>query len=241
MVKKDWDKFAPYFHPSWERKIRPFIESDNCGEIYDELTKLRARGKKLLPHYTQTYRAFLETNMDEIKVMLCGMSPYHTLHKNKIIADGILMSCSNTMHLAPSLEHFYEGMEKELFPDSETGIICNPDLSYLCHQGVFMFNASMTTELGKAGAHIKLWEPFTKYILEEVITGISCPIIWLGKEAEKLDRWVNPFQWRFQVEHPAAASHNGGTWNSDGCFKKVNRVLKDYNNFELTWAEELPF
>lgn len=240
MSRHDWDKFASHFHPSWERKIRPFIESEACERIYDNIRKSTGRGKTVVPDPSQTFRVFKETNMEELKVMIMGMAPYHTKKDGKIIADGILMSCSNTGHLAPSLEQFYNGMEGELFKDSP-GIVRRPDLSYLCHQGIFMFNASLTCELLKAGSHLEIWQPFTKYVLEEIITASGVPIIWLGKDAAKFDRYVNPFQWRFSVSHPASASHNHTTWSSEGVFGKVNAVLKDYNNFTVSWAEVLPF
>lgn len=241
MDKQDWDKFAPFFHPSWEPKMRYFIESPECAEIYSQLRKLRERGKKIAPAYTQTFRAFLETPMNELKCMLMGMSPYHTLKDGKIIADGVLMSAKNTMHIPPSLEQFYNGMEKELFSKSETGIMRSPDLTYLCNQGVFMFNASMTCEILKAGSHIKIWTPFTKYVLEEVISLSGIPIIWLGEDAKHFDRYVNPFQWRFGVSHPASASHTQSTWSSEGVFTKVDKVMWDYNKHKVTWATELPF
>lgn len=241
MERKDWSKFAQYFHPSWETKMRPFIESIECKELYDKLIAAREQGKLVVPYWTQTYRAFKETNLEEMKAMICGFSPYHTLKDRKIVADGILMSASNTGHLPPSLEQFYDGMERDLFPETETGIIRSPDLAYLCHEGVFMFNTSMTCELLKAGSHADIWLPFTKYVLEEIITIQGIPIIWLGKDAAKYDRYVNPFQWRFMVEHPAYAARQHTTWDTQQCFTKVNRVIRDNNKQTIRWAEELPF
>lgn len=237
----DWTKFAPLFHPSWETKIRPFIESPDCFNIYKLLREQTGRGKKIVPHPTQTFRAFKETPLDSIKCMFMGLSPYHTMKDGKIIADGVLMSASNTMHLPPSLEQFYNGMEKELFPESENGVFRNPDLTYLCHQGVFMFNASMTCELLKAGSHVKIWEPFTIYILQEIIALTGIPIVWLGKEAKRFDRYVNPFQWRFDVSHPASAAYNHTQWSTEGLFGKLNRVMVDYNSYTVQWCSELPF
>lgn len=241
MESLDWGKFADLFHPSWERKIRPFIESPECFEIYRQIREQTARGKKVVPSYAQTFRAFKETSMDDLKVMMMGLSPYHTLKDGKVIADGVLMSASNTMHLPPSLEHFYSGLERELFPDAENGVFRNPDLTYLCKQGVFMFNASMTCELLKAGSHIKIWEPFTKYVLQEIVSVTAIPIIWLGKDAERFDRYVNPFQWRFPVSHPASVSYNHTQWDPEGVFRKANKVMMDYSKHTVEWAQVLPF
>lgn len=239
--KLDWGKFAEMFHPSWERKIRPFIESKECFHVYQQIREQSVRGKRIVPAPVQTYRVFKETNLEEIKAAFFGLSPYHTLKDGKILADGICMSAKNTMSIPPSLEQFYGGMERELFPDSETGVIRNPDLAYLCNQGVFMSNISLTCELLKAGSHIKIWEPFTKYLLEEIIAPTNIPICWLGKEAVRFDRYVNPFQWRFPVSHPASASYNHTQWSSEGVFNKMNKVMKDYNGYSVAWAPLLPF
>lgn len=239
----DWSKVAHKFHPSWEGKLRPFIESEKYREIRDQIRAQTERGKKIVPVHTQTFRCFLETPLDEMKVCMLGLAPYHTLKDGKILADGILMSSSNVDHLPPSLVHFYNGMEKELYPDSETGILRRADLSYLCHQGILMFNASLTTEILKAGSHMKLWEPFTKYIFEEVLSTAGVPVVYFGEKAAKFSRYYNSLQWQFEVSHPASAAYgpSGTEWDSEGVFTKVNRVLKDYNNYQITWAELLPF
>lgn len=240
MERLSWDKFATQFHPSWEAKMRYFIESEEAANIYTQIRVQTARGKRVVPIPDQTFRAFKETSLEGIKCMLMGLSPYHTMKDGKIIADGVLMSASNTKHLPPSLEQFYNGMERELYPKGEEGVIRDPDLTYLCQQGVFMFNASMTCEILKAGSHVKIWEPFTKYVLEEVITPTNIPVVWLGKEAVRYDRYVNPFSWRFPVSHPASAAYNHTVWDSEGCFGKVNRVLADYNGYKIQWAKTDP-
>jgi len=239
--KVKWEKVAHKFHPSWEPKLRPFIESDVYQSMRDEIRAQTGRGKRVVPVPEQTFRCFLETPLDEMKVVLMGMAPYHTLKDHKIVADGILMSSSNIEHLPPSLVQFYNGMEKELYPHSENGILRRADLSYLCHQGVLMFNASLTTELLKAGSHMKIWEPFTKYVFEEIFSLAGVPIVYLGEKAAKFERYYNSLQWQFKITHPAAASHQHTEWDSQGMFTAVNKVLKDYNNYQIQWAEELPF
>ena len=111
----------------------------------------------------------------------------------------------------------------------------NPDVSYLCKQGVLMFNASLTTEVRKAGSHISLWEPFMKYLFQEVFDVIRVPVIFLGKESTKIEKYVDPFTWTFKVSHPASASYSSTDWDSEGVFRKINKILKDTNNETITW------
>ena len=158
----NWELFKDCFHESWHSKMQPFIESEECDNIYKYLKSESKRGKKIAPLSSVIYRCFKETSLDDVKVVMVGMCPYHTFYNDQPVADGLLMGCSVTNKLQPSLLKFYEGVEKELFNGLNLTYQKLPDVSYLAKQGVLMFNAALTTEMNKAGSHIELWEPFTK-------------------------------------------------------------------------------
>ena len=172
---------------------------------------------------------------------MIGMCPYHTFYNGEPVADGLLMGCSVTNKLQPSLEKFYDGVEKDLHDGLNLKYKKLADVSYLAHQGVLMFNAALTTEMNKAGSHIEIWEPFTKYVLEEIITPTGVPVIFLGKDASKYVKYTSPFAWNFTVSHPASASYKNTDWDTEKTFTKVNKVLKDNNNFEIMWLYDVPF
>jgi len=233
----NWELFKDQFHPSWHGKIKPFIESEECNKIYKFLKKESGRGKKIAPLSSNVYRCFLETPYDEIRVIMVGLSPYHLYRNDRPIADGLLMGCSVTNYPQPSLDQFYTAIENELYKGMNLYIIKNPDVSYLAHQGVLMLNAALTTEVNKAGSHLALWEPFMKYLFEKVVDTVGAPIIFLGKEAAKLERYTMPFNWIFKISHPASASYQGIEWDSEGTFKTVNKILKERNNETIHWAQ----
>lgn len=231
----NWEKFEDKFHPSWHSKIRPFIESKECDEIYAFLKKESKRGKKIAPLSEHVFRCFLETPLDEVKVIIVGMCPYHVFRNSLPVADGLLMGCSITNYPQPSLDQFYTAVENELYNGLNLHYIKSPDVSYLAHQGVLMLNAALTTEYNKAGNHLHIWEPFMKYLFENVFFTIGTPVIFLGKDAAKLEKYVAPFTWVFKLSHPASASYKNTDWDSEGVFKKVNKLLKDRNNEEIKW------
>lgn len=231
----NFEKFAPLLHESWYNKLRPFIESEQCDKIYEFLRNEKKRGKQIAPLPSNVWRAFKETPYDELKAIVLGFSPYHTFTRdNQPVADGILMSCSITNKLQPSLENFYNALENEL------GIVSNknPNLSSLCNQGILMLNLSLTVEKNKPGGHILQWLPFIKYLFEEVIITSGMPVVLLGKESYKVKKYLSPFTWIIETTHPASASYQGGEWNSEGMFTKVNTILKQNNNFEINWNSE---
>jgi uracil-DNA glycosylase len=237
----NWEIFKDQFHESWHAKLRPFIESEECDNIYKFLKAESKRGKKIAPSSSVTYRCFKETSLDDLKVVMLGMCPYHTFVNGSPVADGLLMGCSVTNKLQPSLDKFYHGVETELYDGLNLKYDKTPDVSYLAKQGVLMLNAALTTEANKAGSHIDLWEPFTKYLFEEVINLSGVPVIFLGKDAARYKKYTNPFAWTFVLTHPASASYKNTDWDTEGVFGKVNKIIKDNNNFEIMWLYDVPF
>ena len=237
----NWDKFAEFFHESWHSKMRPFIESEECDKIYAHLKDRSRKGHKVAPLASNVYRCFLETPLTDLKVILVGMCPYHTEKNGVFVADGLLMGCSNTDRIQPSLQQFYDAVERDVYNGLKLTSIKGPDVSYLAKQGVLMLNAALTTEINKAGSHMAIWEPFMKYFFEEVVAAEGAPIVFLGKEAAKLEKYASPFTWVFKISHPASAAYKNSEWDSEGTFTKVSKILKDNNNFNIEWLDKVPF
>jgi uracil-DNA glycosylase len=237
-----WDKFKDHFHESWHDVMRPFIESEECDAIYEHLKTESRRGKKIAPLSSVTYKCFKVTPLNEMKVVVLGMCPYHTQLNGLPVADGLLMGCSVTDKLQPSLEQFYNAVEKDCYKGLNLKYKKTPNVEYLAEQGVLMLNAALTTEINKAGSHLKIWEPFIKYVFENAIAPSRVPVVFLGKEASKFKRYMPPLTWSFELSHPASASYKNTDWDSEGVFTKVNRVLLDEKKTQIYWLDEdLPF
>ena len=235
-----WEKFKDQFDESWHAKMKPFIESKECDEIYEFLKKEAKRGKKIAPLSSNTFRAFRETKLNELSVVMIGMCPYHTFKNNEPVADGLLMGCSTTGYPQPSLDNFYNALEVEFHNGLNLKRKKNPDVSYLANQGVLMLNAALTVEMNKAGSHNTIWEPFMKYLLENVLDTAGVPFIFLGKDAAKYERYLPPFTWSFVLSHPASASYKNTDWDTEGVFGKVNQILIQNNNYKINWLDEDP-
>jgi uracil-DNA glycosylase len=237
-----WESFKDKFHPSWHARLRPFIESEECDKIYAFLKAESKRGKRVAPLSMHVWRCFFETPLDDVKVVLVGLCPYHTLKNDAPVADGLLMGCSITEQVQPSLDQFYRAMEKEFYDGLNLSIIENPDVSFLAHQGVLMLNAALTTEINKAGSHLEIWEPFMKYLFEEVLNYLGVPIVFLGKDAAKYKKYTGIFAHVFEVSHPASASYKGIDWDTEGVFSKVSRLIEETNNETISWVQiDCPF
>lgn len=238
----NWQNFKHQFHPSWHAKLKPFIESEECDKIYAYLKAESKRGKRVAPLSMHVWRCFFETPLSELKAVMVGMAPYHTLKNDAPVADGLLMGCSITGQLQPSLEQYYGAIEREFYDGLNLSMIKHPDVSYLAHQGVLMLNTSLTVEINKAGSHMDIWEPFIKYLFEEVINDLGVPYIFLGKDAAKYKKYTGIFSHVFELSHPASAAYKNSDWDTEGVFIKVNRLLEENNGFSVQWIDiDAPF
>lgn len=234
-----WDNFKDLFHESWHEKMKPFIESEECDKIYAFLKSESKRGKIIAPLSSNVFRCFKETPLNEVKVIIVGMCPYHVMRNGSPVADGLLMGCSTTGALQPSLEQFYGGIERELYNGFALDRAKDPDVSYLAHQGVLMYNAALTTEINKAGAHLDLWDVFNDYLFTNVFAFSGIPTIFLGKEAAKVSKYLTGFDWQFPISHPASASYRNGEWSTEGVFTKVNTLIKENNGYAIDWLKKI--
>lgn len=240
----NWNKFEDQFHESWHNKIKPFIESKECDRMYAKLKEKSKEGRKIAPLSVNTFRAFKETSFSDLKVVLLGYCPYHTFINNEPVADGLMFSCSVTGKQQPSLKLFTKGLEKDVYNGLKLDF--NQDLSdlkYLANQGILLWNSALTVEKDKPGSHQQIWEPFTKYVLENVLAYTGIPIIFIGKDAQYYERYVTPLThgYTFSIEHPAAAARDNRDWDTKGVFKKVTDMVKKFNGDEIYWLDEVPF
>jgi len=240
----DFEKFKYQFHMTWHKRMKPFIESEECDKIYAQLKKDSKRGKMIAPESSKVFRCFKETPLDQVKVVLIGMSPYHTFKNSKPVADGLLMGCTSTGFIQPSLDQFYEALERELYNGLSMNYVKDPDLTYLAHQGVLLLNAALTVEKNKAGSHLALWQPFMKYLFEKVLFDKEIIVVFLGKDAAKLQRYMPQFTWTFTISHPASASYSFTEWDSEGVFRQINQILLDRSMDVIDWlnlGDNIPF
>lgn len=234
-----WELFKEHFHESYHNKVRKFIESKECDAIYRYLKERGRKGVKILPDSLNTYKCF-QTPIEDVKVILLSYCPYHSMIYGIPCADGLAFSCSLTNKLQPSLITFYKGLEADLYQGLNLSYEQTSDLSYLATQGILLWNSSLTTEYMKAGKHQDIWLPFTKFMLEEVFAYTGIPIVFIGKDAQFYERYVTPLTHGsiFMIEHPSAAARDNREWETEGVFKKLTRIVKQDNGYNIKWLKE---
>lgn len=242
----DYNDFEPLFG-KWAQKFKPFIESEKMDVIYKQLKEdafFEKNGKLIRKEYIapsseNVFRVFQESFPTDVKTIWYLADPYPRKYKNgSFQACGTAMDCRNSPDgkMQPSLELFYDAMEKDLDKKVDRSL----SLKYLAEQGVLFLNTDLTCKLNKTSSHEGLWDSFQKYFLEEVMYGTTGIVYVLaGKVSHKMEKYINPLgNYIFKLDHPAAASHTHTDWDCKNIFTKTNRILHDNNNMKIFWDKK---
>jgi uracil-DNA glycosylase len=213
----------------WANLLKGFILSAEFETILTELYEQSQDGKKFTPVIKDLFRAFEECPYNKLKVVVIGQDPYPQAG----VADGISFSCSKTGKVQPSLRYIFKQIEDTVYPD---GMTWDPDLKRWSNQGILMLNTAMTCEIGNIGAHIKLWEPFTEYLLDMLNTDMTGLVyVFLGNKAKAWNKSIDSANYKFFVSHPASAAYRGGVWESGDLFNGVNKIIHENYGESITW------
>ena len=231
-----WETFKSKFHPSWHKKIQAFIESEECNNIYKFLKEESAKGKKLSPLSSNTYRTFTETSLDDLLCVIIGDGPYTEYGEDSPIATGVLFGAHTRTQI--DLLEFYAGIEKELFNGLNLDYVQDFDMNYLSSQGVLLLNSSLTTEKDIPNAHVELWKPFITFLLKEIIGPTGVSVLFMGENAQQYRTLVEKTNFCYSLELPKF----GNTWDTKGVFKYIGDNIWDSNNESIMWLNtDCPF
>jgi len=236
-------KVADKFGEKWIHKMAKFIESESFDNIIRYLKNESGVGKIIYPASGDLFKVFKTTDPDNLRVLIIGYCPYHTpidqKDKKVGVADGIAFSCSRSTMPQPSLSMFWDGYVEDTKDEFDVKFKYPLDLTYMGSQGIMMYNCELSVEMLKPGSHGKIWEPFTRYFIEEVInpyySGLT--IVLMGKEAQKYEKYIDPLKhYVKKVEHPAAAAYRGDNlWRHDKMFSWCSKIHMDNNKYRIWW------
>jgi len=148
----------------WRTVILDFIKNNEeyWNILESELVRQTEKFDSFLEIYPEPeniFKCFSYFNPEDTQVVILGQDPYHGPNQ----AIGLSFGVTNDTKNPPSLKN----IEKELLSDVNKCLI-NSSLRDWARQGVLMLNSSLTVVQSVPGSHIKLWEPFTKYIIDYI-------------------------------------------------------------------------
>ena len=185
--------------------------------------------KTIYPPREQLFTCFEACAYEQVKVVILGQDPYHGENQ----AHGLCFSVPKGEKIPPSLRNIYKELQADL------GIVpaSHGNLMQWANQGVFLLNAVMSVEAGKAGSHQKKgWEIFTDTIIQKLNereAGIVF-LLWGNWAIKKGDLITNPNHVILTSAHPSPLSASRGFLGSKP-FSKVNEALEQMGQQPIDW------
>jgi uracil-DNA glycosylase len=216
--------FFEELHPTWQSWLvqqKPMLEAIE-QKVLAEV--------QVTPHLNQVMRAF-EMDPANIKVVILGQDPYPT----KGDAIGLAFAMNSESKMPRSLVNIV----KELSDDLGLEVKNHADLAKWTNQGVLLLNRTLTTRVGKAGAHSKLgWDQFTREALIELAKRNELVFILWGSPAIALGREVAQTAKDCRLVesvHPSPLSAYRGFFGSKP-FSKTNEHLVSLGLQPIDWS-----
>jgi uracil-DNA glycosylase len=218
----------------WHDVLKGFLLSEDFVKIITTLEQCVEDGKRFTPPLKQVFRAFQECPYDKTRVIIIGQDPYPQIH----VADGIAFSCGNTKKQEASLRYIFKAINKTVYNDEKDITKFDPDLTRWANQGVLLLNTALTTEIGKIGAHINIWQPLITYLIDMLNTSYN-DYVWLfvGKKAQEYEELIDDVANTTSIlrcSHPASAAYaKEKEWDCGNVFNGVNFFLKQQGKSPL--------
>ena len=215
--------------PGWKAVLAPEFEKPYFQELAARLHAEKRAGKTIYPPGRQIFRAFELTPFDRVKVVILGQDPYH----NPGQAEGLSFSVPHGVPAPPSLKNIY----KEIESDLGVRLMKDGSLEAWAEQGVFLLNAILTVEAGRAASHAGFgWATFTDAVirtLSERRNGLVF-MLW-GNFARSKKALIDTSRHTvLEAAHPSPLA--GGAFFGCRHFSKANAALVAQGLQPVDWT-----
>jgi len=200
---------------------------DELNKISNTLSQDIQNGDVIYPKLSEIYKAFELVDMNNIKVIILGLDPYHEPNQ----AMGLSFSVNKGIKIPSSLQNIFKELKADGFTIQDGG--CG-DLTKWSNEGVLLLNTALTVKKGMANSYGKLWHQFTNNLLNYInhnCQDVIC-ILW-GKQAESFKTLLTN-QKILTSAHPSGLSAHKGFFGSSP-FLKTNKILKRLNKTPIDW------
>jgi uracil-DNA glycosylase len=217
--------FFESMHPTWQSwlvQLKPVLDAIEAKVLAED---------QVAPELSQVMRAF-ETDPANLRVVILGQDPYPT----KGDAIGLAFAMNPGSKMPRSLVNIMKELENDLGVKPKT----QTDLSKWTDQGVLLLNRTLTTQIGKAGAHSQLgWDDFTSAALRELANRKDLVFILWGTPAIELGRRIAAGSSKrcllIESSHPSPLSAYRGFFGSKP-FSKTNEHLVALGLEPVDWS-----
>lgn len=227
-------ELTSHLHPSWQPWLHQELQQPYMQALAEFLTTAAHR-QTILPPQHQWFAAFEQVAFSDIKVVIIGQDPYIRPQQ----AMGLAFSVARHQPIPPSLNNIYQEIHHDLGHAKPP----HGDLTSWAQQGVFLLNASLTVQAGKAGSHLKQgWQQFTRACID-FLSREKKQIVFLvwGAFAQKICHNVDEKKHKvIKTSHPSplgAYKSNPTTpaFLGSRCFSQTNQWLIQHDMKPIHW------
>jgi uracil-DNA glycosylase len=212
--------FFSSMHPSWQ-----LLLASSQG-LLSEIERQVLNAKDSTPSPSQVMRAFQQP-LDSVRVLVLGQDPYPT----QGVACGLAFAVSPGSKHPQSLKNLMRELATDIPRATNSG-----ELSNWSDQGVMLLNSALTTTIGSAGAHSKIWKEFTESVVGQLDKELSGALVCLslGEHAKKVSAGISLGQ-VIQATHPSPLSASRGFFGSR-IYSRVNLALEASSRAPIDWS-----
>ena len=219
-MKKSWNIIFNKFN---------IINNETTQEIIENIYN----NQNIFPDIQNIFKCFDYFELEDTKVVIVGQDPYHGVNQ----ATGLCFGINNDTKIPPSLKNIAKELKNDLNIELK-----DYTLEYWAKQGILLLNSSLTVAQSKPGSHIKKWNKFTSFIIDE-LNKLNTSIIFVawGLFAHNKLKDINLEKHKLIVSsHPSPLSvykqyKSYPAFNESKPFSKINNLLLENNKIEINW------
>ncbi len=228
----------------WQSLLSNYLQSNDWRSLSKKFTiEYQQHRDAIRPDRERIFNAMHLTPVNQVKVVILGQDPYHSLG----LAQGLAFSVPKDIPLQSkqfpsSLRNINKALALEGFGSLKSG-----NLSHWANQGVLLLNTALSVRLGEANSHAQLgW----KSLVIEIIQKLSQQpnLVWMlwGGHAQSMEEYIhNPNQHLIlKSSHPSGLGVYKtqqpfiypGDQKSCGHFTKANTYLTTQHKNTVIWT-----
>ena len=227
----------------WQSLLSNYLQSNDWRSLSKKFTiEYQQHRDAIRPDRERIFNAMHLTPVNQVKVVILGQDPYHSLG----LAQGLAFSVPKDIPLQSkqfpsSLRNINKALALEGF-----GFLKSGDLSHWAKQGVLLLNTALSVRLGEANSHAQLgWKSLVIEIIQKLSQQPNLVWILWGGHAQSMEEYIhNPNQHLIlKSSHPSGlgvykTAHPfiyPGEQKSCGHFSKANAWLTIQKQTPIQW------
>jgi uracil-DNA glycosylase len=218
--------------PDWNNILEPIFASPDGQLLLERIANERA-SNTVYPPAGMELRALTLTPFAKTKVIIIGQDPYHGPGQ----AQGLCFSVPDSIPAPPSLRNIHKALALDLGVSEPT----RHDLTPWAHQGVLLWNTTLTVRASTPLSHAKLgWDIVTSAVLAALASRDNPPIfvLWGAHAANAAAPFLTERHVTIRSVHPSPLSAHRGFFDHRP-FSTVNGILRLRGEQTIDWLEEL--